>query len=134
MEEAGDAVEAARGRNVSIVMGTSTKEIAKLIVLPAEATRRSMVFEAAHTSNAALDTAAILFEPVVQVGIRPVLDRLAKRRADSPWVRTVPVRRHAIRSKAHGCFRKNRLAATMFRVSLGMVSIRPPSRSTARYK
>ena len=54
-------------------MRTSTKEIAKLIVFSAEATRRSIVFEAAHTSNATLDTAVVLFEPVVQVGIRPGL-------------------------------------------------------------
>jgi hypothetical protein len=90
-----------------IVMGTNTKEFAKLIVFSAEATRRSMAFEGAHTSNAAFDTAVILFEPVVQVGIRLVLDRIAKRRADSPWVRAVPARRHPIPSKAHSCSRRS---------------------------
>jgi hypothetical protein len=55
-----------------IVTGAGTQEVAEFIMLSAKARRRVMILEAAHTSDASLDAAVILFEPVVQVGARPV--------------------------------------------------------------
>ena len=52
--------------------GAGTQEVAEFIMLSAEAIRRVMILEAAHTSDASLDVAVILFEPIVQVGTRPV--------------------------------------------------------------
>jgi hypothetical protein len=80
--DAGVAEEAAAaaGRwNVLIVTGPGTEEVAEFIMLSAKAFRRVMILEAAHTSDAALDAAGGLFEPVVQVGARPVPDLPAER-------------------------------------------------------
>jgi len=57
-----------------IVTGAGTREVAEFIMLSAKTLRRVTILEAAHTSDASLDAAVILFEPVVQVGARPVQD------------------------------------------------------------
>jgi hypothetical protein len=62
---AAEAATAARSWNVLIVTGAGTQEGAEFIILAAEAIRRVMILEAAHTSDAALDAAVVLFEPVV---------------------------------------------------------------------
>jgi hypothetical protein len=62
---AAEAATAARSWNVLIVTGAGTQEVAEFIMLAAEAIRRVMILEAAHTSDAALDAAVVPFEPVV---------------------------------------------------------------------
>ena len=57
-----------------VVTGAGTKKVTKLVVFATEAIRRVMILEASHTSDTALDAAVILFQSVVQVGVRPVPD------------------------------------------------------------
>ena len=58
--------------------GTDSQEIPEFIEPAAEASSRPGVLEAAHGSVSVLDSTVILFEPVVQVGIGPVPDRLTE--------------------------------------------------------
>ena len=71
---------AAAGRwNVLVVTGPAAKEVAEFIVLAAEAFGRTMLFEAAHTSDPSFDSAMILFQAIVQIHTRPVADVAAQR-------------------------------------------------------
>jgi len=71
-------------------------------MLSVKTVRRVMSLEAAHTSDASLDAAVILFEPVVQVGARPVQDPSTQGRPNCPWIRAVPVARHPVRREPCG--------------------------------
>ena len=66
-------------RNVLVVTGSASEEVAKFIVLSAEPVSRFMLVEAAHTSDPTLDPAMVLFKAIVQVDIRPVADVVAQR-------------------------------------------------------
>ena len=81
-----------------IVMGAGTQEVAEFIILSAKALRRVMILETAHTSEASLDAAVSLFEPIVQVGARPVPDPPAQGRPNGPWIGPVPVGCRPVRS------------------------------------
>jgi hypothetical protein len=85
-----------------VVTGAGTQEVAEFIMLSAEAIRGVMVFETAHTSDASLDAAVILFEPIVQVGARPVSDPPAQGRPNGPWIGAMPVGCHPVRCEACG--------------------------------
>jgi hypothetical protein len=88
-----------------IAMRARAQDVAEFIMLSAKSLRRITILEAAHTSDASLDAAVILFEPIVQVGARPVQDPPTQDRPNCPWIGAVPVRRHPIRREAHGRFR-----------------------------
>ena len=70
---------AAGGWNVLIVAGSAAKEVAEFIVLAAETFGRTMLFEAAHTSDPSLDPAMVLFKSIIQIDARPVADMAAQR-------------------------------------------------------
>ena len=61
-----------------VVTRAGTKKVTKLVVFTTESIRRVMILEAPHTSDAALDAAVILLEPVVQVSASPVLNLLTQ--------------------------------------------------------
>jgi hypothetical protein len=65
--------------NVLVVAGPTAEEVAKFVVLSAEAVCCVMLLEAAHTSGPSFDPAMILFKSIVQVHIRPMADVTAKR-------------------------------------------------------
>jgi hypothetical protein len=54
------------------VAGAQPEGVAKLVVTPAEALGRGEALEAAHTSDAAFDTAVVLLQAVVLVGAGPM--------------------------------------------------------------
>ena len=83
-------------------MATKSEKISKFIVFAAEAVGGVLALEATHTSDPALDAAVVLLEAVGQVGARAVPDNLAQYAADRPRVGAMPVRRHLLRSEAHG--------------------------------
>jgi hypothetical protein len=89
-----------------VVTGAGTQEVAEFIMLSAEAIRRVMSHETAHTSDASLDAAVILFEPIVQVGARPVPDPPAQGRPNRPWIGAVPVACHPARCEARSRVRR----------------------------
>jgi hypothetical protein len=69
--------------NVLVVAGSASEEVAKFIVLSAEAVCRVMLLEATHTSDASFDPAMILFKSIIQVDTRPVADVAAQRNVRS---------------------------------------------------
>jgi hypothetical protein len=64
--------------NVLVVTGSAAKEVAKFIVLAAEAVGRAMLFEAAHTLDPSFDPAMVLFQSIVQIHARPMADIVAQ--------------------------------------------------------
>jgi hypothetical protein len=85
-----------------IVTGAGTQEVAEFIMLSTKALRRVLILEVAHTSDASLGSAVILFEPVVQGGVRPVQNPPTQGRPNCPWIGAVPVVRHPVRREACG--------------------------------
>src|SRR5271155_846743 len=77
--------------------GTDSQEIPEFIEPAAEASSRPGVLEAAHGSVSVLDSTVILFEPVVQVGIGPVPDRLTEFAPDRCGIGIVTIRRYPVR-------------------------------------
>ena len=67
-----------------VVTGAGTQEVAEFIMLSAEAIRTVMILETAHPSDASLDAAVILFEPIVEVGARLVPDPPAQGLPNGP--------------------------------------------------
>src|SRR5271163_1609235 len=86
--------------NVLVVTGSAPEEVAKFIILSAEAICRVMLLEAAHTSDASFDSAMVLFKPIIQIDARPVAHVAAKGRANCARVGVMPVGSHPVRHKA----------------------------------
>ena len=70
--------------NVLVVTGPAAEEIAEFIILSAISVRRLMLLEAAHTSDASLDPAMVLFQSIIQIDarsvttLRPNVERIAR--------------------------------------------------------
>jgi hypothetical protein len=52
--------------NVLVVAGSAAEKVAEFIMFAAEPVCRVMLLEAAHTSDATLDPAMVLFQSIIQ--------------------------------------------------------------------
>ena len=100
----GKTAAAGSGGNGLIVTAATTKQITQFAVLATQVCGSLIGFEAPHASDPALDALVVLFQPVVQVGARPMPDRASERRVDSPGIGPKAVRRHPVRWEAGGRF------------------------------
>jgi hypothetical protein len=82
--------------------GTNTEEVAKLIMVATGSAGRHEACKAAHTSYSSLDSAMVLFQSIVQVGIGSMCNRLAERGTDRLRVSTVAIAGDPIRNSP-GC-------------------------------
>src|SRR5215218_572722 len=84
------------GGDVLVVAGAGAEEVAELVVSPAEPGGRSGAFETPHGPVAALETAVILFQPVVLVAAGPVPHTPAQLGPDRPRVAVVAIGRDPV--------------------------------------
>jgi hypothetical protein len=92
--------DARAGRCRLAMTGAKVKEVSEFVMSPAKAIRRGGVSKSPHRAISAFDPTMILFDPIVEIPVGPVLHAATQDRLDGARVAVMPVRGHSRRGHA----------------------------------